>query len=64
MERAPFIKNKKKIPSVTHVDGTGRLQTISKSLNKKFHDLVSIFYKKTNVPILLNTSFNVQGEPL
>jgi len=66
MEKALIIKKDKRklIPSVTHVDGTGRLQTINKKLNKKFYDLVNHFYKKTDIPILLNTSFNVQGEPL
>ena len=66
MERALMIKkNKRKfIPAVTHVDGTGRLQTISKKRNIKFYNLVKTFYLKTGVPILLNTSFNVQGEPL
>ena len=52
------------IPSVTHVDGTGRLQTISKKRNTKFYNLVKTFHLKTGIPILLNTSFNVQGEPL
>ncbi len=66
MEKALIIKKGKRklIPSVTHVDGTGRLQTINKKLNKKFYELVSRFYKKTGIPIVLNTSFNVQGEPL
>lgn len=66
MERALMIKKDKRkfIPAVTHVDGTGRLQTISKKRNIKFYNLVKTFYLKTGVPILLNTSFNVQGEPL
>ena len=66
MERALVIKKGKRklIPSVTHVDGTGRLQTISKKRNIKFYNLVKTFYLKTGIPILLNTSFNVQGEPL
>ena len=55
---------KKKIPSVTHIDGTGRLQTVSKKTNKKFFDLIQKFYEKTSIPILLNTSFNIQGEPI
>ena len=66
MEKALVIKkNKRKlIPSVTHVDGTGRLQTVNKKLNNKFYNLIHEFYKETNIPLLLNTSFNVQGEPL
>ena len=51
------------IPAVTHVDGTGRVQTVSKETNKKFYGLINNFYKKTNVPILLNTSFN-ENEPI
>ncbi len=66
MENTLMIKkNKKKhIPSVTHIDGSGRLQTVSKQTNELFYKLISSFYKKTNIPILLNTSFNVQGEPM
>jgi len=60
----PVKKEKKEIiPAVTHVDGTGRLQTISKENNEKFHQLILEFEKITNVPILLNTSFN-ENEPI
>lgn len=52
------------IPSVTHVDGTGRLQTVIKELNPKYHHLIECFYQITGVPIVLNTSFNVKGEPI
>ena len=52
------------IPSVTHVDFSARVQTVSKSINKKFYDLISKFEEKTNCPILINTSFNVRGEPI
>jgi carbamoyltransferase len=56
-------KNKRKlIPAVTHVDGTGRLQTVTKE-NGRFYSLLSEFYKKTKVPIILNTSFN-ENEPI
>ncbi len=51
------------IPAVTHFNGTGRLQTVSEKLNKKYYDLIKEFYKITNVPILLNTSFN-ENEPI
>jgi carbamoyltransferase len=53
----------KLIPAVCHVDGTGRVQTVSKETNKKFYGLINNFYKKTGVPILLNTSFN-ENEPI
>jgi len=57
-------KDKQKIiPAVTHVDGTGRLQTVSKEINKKFYNLIEQFNKFTSVPILLNTSFN-ENEPI
>ncbi|WP_214483008.1 carbamoyltransferase C-terminal domain-containing protein [Bacillus sp. SM2101] len=52
------------IPSVTHVDGTGRLQTVSQNSNPPFYSLIESFYKLTNIPILLNTSFNDNGQPI
>lgn len=52
------------IPSVTHVDNTCRVQTVNKSQNKNYYDLLESFYKKTEVPLLFNTSFNLAGEPL
>lgn len=52
------------IPGVTHVDGTGRLQTVLKELNPKFHKLIAEFNHLTGIPVVLNTSFNVRGEPI
>jgi len=62
----PLVKGDKKdiIKAVTHEDGTGRLQTVTKDFNGKYYDIISSFYQKTGVPILLNTSFNVAGEPI
>ncbi len=51
------------IPAVTHVDGTGRLQTVSKKTNPLFHRLIAEFARRTSVPVLLNTSFN-ENEPI
>ena len=53
-----------KIPAVTHVDYSARIQTVGKSTNKKFYSLISKFYEKTSCPILVNTSFNIRGEPI
>jgi carbamoyltransferase len=52
------------IPAVVHVDGTGRLQTVSEQATPRFHRLLRRFHELTGVPILLNTSFNVMGEPI
>jgi carbamoyltransferase len=52
-----------RIPAVTHVDGTGRLQTVSPKTNPLFHRLISEFARRTGVPVLLNTSFN-ENEPI
>jgi len=65
MERVLQIKESKRdlLAAVTHVDGSGRLQTVSKKNNEKYYNLISAFYKKKGVPILLNTSFN-ENEPI
>ena len=53
-----------KIPSIIHVDGTCRIQTVTEDQNKNYHDLIKCFYDATGCPILFNTSFNLGGEPL
>lgn len=65
MEKVFVIKEEKRaaIPAVTHVDGTGRLQTVDKDVEPKYYGLINAFYKKTGVPVLLNTSFN-ENEPI
>ena len=65
MERVLPIKESKRhqIPAVTHVDGSGRLQSVRKDLRPRYYNLISEFYKITGVPILINTSFN-ENEPV
>lgn len=65
MEKVFPIKRDKQaeIPAVTHVDGTGRLQTVMKEVSPRYYALIDEFRKKTGVPILLNTSFN-ENEPI
>ena len=52
------------IPAVTHVDYSARIQTVTKETNKPYYDLISKFKEKTGCPVLVNTSFNVRGEPI
>ncbi len=53
-----------RVPAVVHVDGTGRVQTVSRHTSPRLHQLLTEFEHKTGVPILLNTSFNIAGEPI
>jgi carbamoyltransferase len=53
-----------KIPAVEHVDHTARIQTVTAKQNPRYHDLLLAFDQKTGVPAILNTSFNVMGEPI
>ena len=52
------------IPAVTHVDYSARVQTVTRDTNKKYYDLILKFKEKTGCPVLVNTSFNVRGEPI
>ena len=72
MDETPFMmyavelqdKAVGEVPSITHVDGTCRIQTVTEEQNKHYYDLINEFYKLSGVPILFNTSFNLAGEPL
>ena len=66
MEKVVEVKRewRKKIPAITHVDNTARLQTVSKSYNLNFYNLIEEFKKQTGVPVLVNTSFNLNGQPI
>lgn len=65
MEKVFRIRPEKQsaIPAVTHVDGTGRLQSVDATIDPRYHALISVFAKKSGVPILVNTSFN-ENEPI
>ncbi len=52
------------LPAITHVDGSARLQTVRKETNPLYHELISQLGQRTGVPVVLNTSFNIQGEPV
>jgi len=62
----PPVKPDKRavIPAVTHADGTGRVQTVTRESNERFYEVIRAFGELTGVPVLLNTSFNVRGEPI
>ena len=52
------------VPSITHIDYSARIQTVHEDSNTRYHSLISMFYKRTGCPILINTSFNIRGEPI
>ena len=52
------------IPAVTHVDGSARVQTIARDDHPLYYDLIRRFFERTGCPVLINTSFNVRGEPI
>ena len=52
------------IPAITHVDYSARIQTVHEETNAKYHKLISKFKQKTGCPVIVNTSFNVRGEPI
>lgn len=66
MEQVYKIRPEKQreIPAVVHNDGTGRLQTVRREHNERYHRLISEFHHRTGVPVLLNTSFNINNEPI
>jgi carbamoyltransferase len=61
---APVREGKRTIPSVTHVDHSARIQTVRREASPLYYDLIAEFEKLTGVPLLINTSFNVRGEPI
>ena len=61
---AKVREDKRTVPAITHVDGTARLQTISREQNMLYYDLIREFDHQTGCPVIINTSFNVRGEPI
>jgi carbamoyltransferase len=66
MERTLAFREevKARVPAVVHFDGTGRLQTVKREWNPRYHDLIQEFHELTGEPLVLNTSFNVMGKPI
>jgi carbamoyltransferase len=58
------VKAGRDIPAVTHVDGSARIQTVTRDTAPEFYDLLAEFERQTGCPVLINTSFNVRGEPI
>lgn len=63
---APYVKEGKAdiVPAITHADNTARVQTVTREVNERYYDLISCFERKTGVPMVLDTSFNVADEPI
>ena len=59
---APVKRND--VPAITHVDNSARIQSVSRSQNQRYYDIISAFYQQTGCPVIINTSFNVRGEPI
>ena len=57
-------EKQREIASITHVDGTARIQTVGHKTNPRFHRLISEFARITGIPMVINTSFNVKGQPI
>lgn len=55
---------KERLPAITHVDGTARVQTVTRQAHTRYYDMIKAFEAKRGVPVVLNTSFNVMGEPI
>ena len=52
------------VPAITHVDYSARIQSVNKHTNKRYHDMLTAFNEKYGCPVIVNTSFNVRGEPI
>jgi carbamoyltransferase len=56
--------NRSVVPAITHVDYSARVHTVNKKVNPFYWEIINAFYKKTGCPVIINTSFNVRGEPI
>ena len=61
---ADVHEDKRSVPAITHVDGSARIQTVHKDTYPLYHSLINNFYERTGTPLIINTSFNVRGEPI
>ena len=52
------------VPAITHVDYSARIQTVRRETNPLYYDIINAFYRRTGCPVIVNTSFNVRGEPI
>ena len=64
MQFTGVCKHPDKFPAITHIDGTSRVQTVSKTQNKGLYSLIKAFMDQTGCPMILNTSLNIRGEPM
>ena len=62
--KAKLYVKRSDLPAITHVDGSARIQTVHRETNPAFHNLLSEFNRQTGIGVLINTSFNVRGEPI
>ncbi|MFT6319750.1 MAG: carbamoyltransferase [Granulosicoccus sp.] len=63
-QREKLYTVRSSIPAITHIDFSARIQTVHKQTNPKYHQVISAFKKLTGCPVVINTSFNVRGEPI
>jgi carbamoyltransferase len=61
---APVREDKPRLPAITHVDNSARIQTVNREQDALYYDLIAAFGRRTGVPVLINTSMNVRGEPM
>ncbi len=61
---AQVREDQRTLPSITHVDGSARIQSVNRKSNERYYDLIKRFEEKTSCPVIINTSFNVRGEPI